>query len=107
MRTKNSSQPLLKTVMNPVMNPPNVSRNVASMMAGMDSANSASTKEVTENDAAQVESICDDIASFRRRHCTIRREVGSSEYEKEATDNGKSKAGVVDVTDTLKRAISE
>ena len=53
--------------------------NVASMMTGMDSANSASTKETIENDVAQVESFGDDIASLCRRQCATRREVGSSE----------------------------
>ena len=47
----------------------------------------------------------DDIAYHGKRHCTIRREVGSS--EKEAADDSKSEAELVDVADTLKRAISE
>ena len=77
------------------------------MLAGTDSANSASTKEATENDVAQVESIDDDIASFCRRHCTIEPEVGSSECGKEAADDSKSEAELVDVADALKRVISE
>ena len=39
--------------------------------------------------------------------CNIRREVGSSECGKEAADDSKSEAELVDVADTLKRAISE
>ena len=89
------------------MNPSNASVNVASMLVGTDSANSASTKEATENDVAQVESIDDDIASFCRRHCTIEHEVGSSECGKGAADDSKSEAELVNVADTLKRAISE
>ena len=38
---------------------------------------------------------------------SIRREVGSSECEKKAADDSKSEAELVDVADTLKRAISE
>ena len=41
------------------------------------------------------------------RHCSIRREVGSDECEKETVDDSKSEAALVDVADTLKRAISE
>ena len=74
------------------------------MLAGTDSANSASMKEAIENDVAQVESIDDDIPSFCRRHCTIRHEVGGSEREKEAAEDSKSEAELVDVADTLKRA---
>ena len=89
------------------MNPPNASVNVASMLVGTDSANSASTKEATENDVAQVESIGDDIASLCRRHCAIRHEVGNSECGKGVADESKSEAELVDVADALKRVISE
>ena len=106
VREKNSSQPSTKTV----LYPPNASVNVASMMTVTDSANSASTKEAIENDVAQAESVGGDVASFCRRHCTIRREVGSNECEKcekEAAEKSKSEAELVDEVDTLKRAISE
>ena len=86
------------------MNPPNVSMNVAIMVAGRVSA---STKEAIENDIAQVESMGDDIASLCRRRCNIRREVGSSVCEKEAAGHSKSEAELVDVANTLQRAISE
>ena len=49
----------------------------------------------------------DDIAYPGKRHCSIRREVASSECEKEAVDDSKSEAELVDVADTLKRATSE
>ena len=39
--------------------------------------------------------------------CSIGREVGSSECEKEAADDSKSEARLVEVADTLERAISE
>ena len=39
--------------------------------------------------------------------CSARRSVGSSECEKQAADCSKSEAELVDVADTLKRAISE
>ena len=52
-------------------------------------------------------SLGDDIASLCRRHCAIRHEVGRSDWEKEAADDSKCEAELVDVADTLKRAISE
>ena len=94
---------LLKTV----LSPPNTCVNVASMLAVADSANSASKKKAIENDVAQVGSLGDDIASLCRRHCAIRHEVGRSDCEKEAADDSKCEAELVDVADTLKRAISE
>ena len=72
-----------------------------------DDKNNASTKEAIENDVAYMESTGDDIACPGKRHCSIRREVGRSECEKEAADDSKSEAEVMDVADTLKRAISE
>ena len=42
-----------------------------------------------------------------KRHRIIRREVGSSECKEEAADYSKSEAELVEVADTLKRAISE
>ena len=41
------------------------------------------------------------------RHFTIRHEVGNSECGKEAADDSKSEAQLVDVAETLKRSISE
>ena len=69
------------------MHPPHDSVNVASLLVGMDSANSLSTKRAIEYDVAQVDSIGDDIASLCVRHCTIRNEVGSSGCEKKAADD--------------------
>ena len=42
-----------------------------------------------------------------KRHCTIRRDVGTSEREREVAGYIKSEVEFVDVVDTLKRAISE
>ena len=70
-------------------------------------ANRASTKEAIENNAAQTENTGDDIAYPGRRQYSGRRGSGSSECEKEAADDGKSEAELVEVADTVKRAISE
>ena len=67
-----------------------------------DDTNNASTQDAIKNDVAQI-----DIAYPGKRHCSIRREVGSSECEKEAAEDNKSEAELVDAADTLKRAISE
>ena len=72
-----------------------------------DDTNNASKKDAFENDVAQMEDTGDDIAHPGKRHCTIRREVGSIECEKEAADDSKSEVELVDVAYTLKRAISE
>ena len=39
--------------------------------------------------------------------CSIRREVCSSEFENDTADDSMSEAELVDITDTLKRPISE
>ena len=67
-----------------------------------DDTNNPSTTESTENDVAQKENTGDDIAKHGKRHCSVRREVGSSEREKEAADDGKSEGELVDVANTLK-----
>ena len=66
----------------------------------MDSAGSAFAKEAIVNDVAQVKIIGDDIFSLCRRHCTIRRDVVTSEREKEVARYSKSEAELVDVVDT-------
>ena len=70
-------------------------------------ANRASTKEAIDNDAAQTENTGDDIAYPGRRQYSSRRGSDSSECEKEAADDGKFEAQLVEVADTVKRAISE
>ena len=65
------------------------------MMTGAD--RTSSMLDAIENDAAQMD----------KRHRIIRREVGSSECKEEAADYSKSEAELVEVADTLKRAISE
>ena len=73
-----------------------------------DGTKNASTQDAIKNDVAQMESTGDDIAYHgKKRHCSIRREVGSSECGKEAAVDCKSEAELVDVADTLRRAISE
>ena len=67
----------------------------------------ASTRKAIENDAVQMKSTGDDIALLGKRHRIIRREVDSSERKDEAADYSKSEAELVDVADTLKRAIFE
>ena len=47
-----------------------------------DDPNNASTKGAVENDVAQMEGTGDDIAYSGKRHCSIRREVGSCDCDK-------------------------
>ena len=72
-----------------------------------DDDTNASMRKAIENDAAQMKSTGDDIALLGKRHCIIRRDVDSSECKEEATDYSKSEAELVELADTLKRAIFE
>ena len=60
-----------------------------------------------DTNASQMKSTGDDIALLGKRHRIIRREVDSSECKEEAADYSKSEAELVEVADTLKRAIFE
>ena len=79
---------------------------IADVLACDDDTN-ASMRKAIENDAAQMKSTGDDIALLGKRHRIIRREVDSSECKEEAADCSKSEAELVEVADTLKRAIFE
>ena len=72
-----------------------------------DDDTNASMRKAIENDAAQMKSTGDDIALLGKRHRIIRREVDSSECKDEAADYSKSEAELVEVADTLRRAIFE
>ena len=72
-----------------------------------DDDTNASMRKAIENDAAQMRSTGDDIALLGKRHRIIRRDVGSSEGKEEAADYSKSEAELVEVEDTLERAIFE
>eukprot|EP00450_Noctiluca_scintillans_P002421 CAMPEP_0194482150 /NCGR_PEP_ID=MMETSP0253-20130528/4235_1 /TAXON_ID=2966 /ORGANISM="Noctiluca scintillans" /LENGTH=688 /DNA_ID=CAMNT_0039321673 /DNA_START=47 /DNA_END=2116 /DNA_ORIENTATION=+ len=71
-------------------------------------ANIASTKAAIENDAAQVESIGADIASLATGIASSDNELSAATVvrTKEETDYSRSEAELVDVVDTLERAIS-
>ena len=70
-----------------------------------DDDTNASMRKAIENDAAQMKSTGDDIALLGKRHRTIRRKNDSSECKEVAADCRKSEAELVEVADTLKRAI--
>ena len=88
-------------------NPQNASMNVAGMMTGADKT--SSMLDAIENDAAQVESSGADITSLANGIAASNAELAAAKTvrEKEATDCSKSEAELVEVADTLKRAISE
>ena len=71
-------------------------------------ANIASTKAAIENDAAQVESIGAHIASLAAGIAASDNELSAATVvrTKEETDYSKSESELVDVVDTLERAIS-
>ena len=81
--------------------------NVAGMMTGADKT--SSMLDAIENDAAQVESSGADITSSANGIAASDAELAAAKTvrEKEATDHSKSEAELVEVADTLKRAISE
>ena len=81
-------------------NPQNASMNAAGMMTGADKT--SSMLDAIENDAAQVENSGADIAASNAELAAAK-----TVREEEATDYSKSKAELVEVADTLKRAISE
>ena len=58
-----------------------------------------------ESHRAQMKSTGDDIALLGKRHRIMRREVDSSECKEEAANYNESEAELVEVADTLKRAI--
>ena len=72
-----------------------------------DDDTNALMRKAIENDAAQMKSTGDNIALLDKRHRIVRREVDSSECKEEAADYSKSEAELVEVADTLKRAIFE
>ena len=88
-------------------NPQNASMNVAGMMTGADKT--SSMLDAIENDAAQVENSGADITSLANGIAASNAELAAAKTvrEKEATDYSKSEAELVEVADTLKRAISE
>ena len=66
----------------------------------------ASAKEAIENDAAQVESSGAELANgIAASNAELA--AAKTVREKEATDYSKSEAELVEVADTVKRAISE
>ena len=60
------------------------SRNCGRLM--IDDTNKAYRQDAIKSDIAQMESTDDDIAYLGKRQCSIRRQVGSSDCEKEAAD---------------------
>ena len=81
--------------------------NVAGMMTGADKT--SSMLDAIENDAAQVESSGADITSSANGIAASNAELAAAKTvrERQATDYSKPEAELVEVADTLKRAISE
>ena len=81
--------------------------NVAGMMTGADKT--SSMLDAIENDAAQVESSGADIASLVNGIAASIAELAAAKTvrEEEATDYSKSEAELVEVADTVNRAIFE
>ena len=91
-----------------VSNGDDPSADVKGLISDMSTANIASTKAAVENNAAKVESISSDISSLASQIASSDPELTAviAVREKETKDFSTSKAELMEVVDTLQRAIS-